>query len=251
MASQVVATSGEEDIEENESKEGIDSDSFEHKQESNNLTDFLESNGLEDMCQIFISHKLTLDNFKNMDFVDLRELCDSFGFTTPQKIRLKQAVKKLQQQQDNNSDTEEKEEEKRPSKLSKQDKMHLGKLLHFEYKALMLGDSRVGKSSVMIRMIKNEFDQYKFPTIGATFLSYGLPVGDDDNVKTTVGIWDTAGQEKYRDLAPLYYRGAYGCIIVNDITNRESFENARKWVDEVYEHEGRHVKIILIGNKIV
>ena len=114
-------------------------------------------------------------------------------------------------------------------------------------KLVLLGDSRVGKSSVVIRFVKNEFDQYKFPTIGATFLTQSVSVG---NYLVKFEIWDTAGQEKYRSLAPLYYRGASAALVVYDITNRESFENARKWIEEVQTQEGDHVVIGLAGNKV-
>mmetsp|Transcript_8989 Transcript_8989/g.14680 ORF Transcript_8989/g.14680 Transcript_8989/m.14680 type:complete len:202 (-) Transcript_8989:446-1051(-) len=114
-------------------------------------------------------------------------------------------------------------------------------------KLVLLGDSRVGKSSVVIRFVKNEFDQYKFPTIGATFLTQSVSVND---YLVKFEIWDTAGQEKYRSLAPLYYRGASAALVVYDITNRESFENARKWIEEVQTQEGNHVVIGLAGNKV-
>ena len=114
-------------------------------------------------------------------------------------------------------------------------------------KLILLGDSRVGKSSVVIRFVKGEFDQYKFPTIGATFLTQKVAV---DNVETKFEIWDTAGQEKYRALAPLYYRGSSAALCVYDITNQESFENVKKWVNEVQENEGKHVVIAIAGNKV-
>eukprot|EP01084_Bolivina_argentea_P298322 514067_1 len=114
-------------------------------------------------------------------------------------------------------------------------------------KLVLLGDSRVGKSSVVISFVKNEFDQYKFPTICATFLTKSVSVGD---YLVKFEIWDTAGQEKYRSLSPLYYRGASAALVVYDITNRESFENARKWIEEVHIQEGKHVVIGLAGNKV-
>lgn len=114
-------------------------------------------------------------------------------------------------------------------------------------KLVLLGDSRVGKSSVVIRFVKNEFDQYKFPTIGATFLTQSVTVGD---YLVKFEIWDTAGQEKYRSLAPLYYRGASAALVVYDITNKESFDNARNWIEEVQTREGKHVVIGLAGNKV-
>ena len=114
-------------------------------------------------------------------------------------------------------------------------------------KLVLLGDSRVGKSSVVIRFVKNEFDQYKFPTIGATFLTQSVNVGE---YLVKFEIWDTAGQEKYRSLAPLYYRGASAALVVYDITNRESFDNAQKWIKEVQDQEGTHVVIGIAGNKV-
>lgn len=114
-------------------------------------------------------------------------------------------------------------------------------------KLVLLGDSRVGKSSVVIRFVKNEFDQYKFPTIGATFLTQSVTVGD---YLVKFEIWDTAGQEKYRSLAPLYYRGASAALVVYDITNKESLDNAKTWIHEVRTREGEHVVIGLAGNKL-
>ena len=114
-------------------------------------------------------------------------------------------------------------------------------------KLVTLGDTKVGKSSIIVRFCKNEFDQYREPTIGATFLTQTVSVW---NFNIRYEIWDTAGQEKFRSLAPLYYRGASAALIVYDITNRESFENATKWIQEVHSQEGKHVIIALAGNKV-
>ena len=116
-------------------------------------------------------------------------------------------------------------------------------------KLVLLGDSRVGKSSVVIRFVKNEFDQYKFPTIGATFLTQSVTAGDS---MVKFEIWDTAGQEKYRSLAPLYYRGASAALVVYDITNRESYDNAQKWIEEVrsQSEDNGPLTIALAGNKV-
>eukprot|EP01084_Bolivina_argentea_P304580 526055_1 len=94
-------------------------------------------------------------------------------------------------------------------------------------KLVLLGDSRVGKSSIIRRLIKNRFEDYRFSRRGAHFDHHSVSV---DNYLVEFEIWDTAGQEKYRTLAPLYYRGASAALVVYDITNRESFENARKWI---------------------
>merc|ERR1719249_349807 len=115
------------------------------------------------------------------------------------------------------------------------------------YKLVLLGDAAVGKSSVVGRFVKNEFLDFQQPTIGAAFLTQTVNLATH---KVKFEIWDTAGQEKYRSLAPLYYRGASAALVVYDITNRESFENARKWIEEVQTQEGGHVVIGLAGNKV-
>eukprot|EP01084_Bolivina_argentea_P125971 223116_1 len=114
-------------------------------------------------------------------------------------------------------------------------------------KLCVLGDSRVGKSSVIIRFVKNEFDQYKFPTIGATFLTQSVSFNDH---LIKFEIWDTAGQEKYRSLAPLYTRGACVVIIVYDITNLESFECVSRWLESIRTQQIYHETIVaIVGNK--
>ncbi|ETO19253.1 Ras family protein [Reticulomyxa filosa] len=115
-------------------------------------------------------------------------------------------------------------------------------------KLVLLGDQKVGKSCVVLRFVKDEFDPFKYPTIGATYLAQSVVLGNQQLVKFE--IWDTAGQEKYRSLAPLYYHGASAALIVYDITSKESFDNAKWWVNEVQSKEGSHVVIALAGNKL-
>jgi len=117
----------------------------------------------------------------------------------------------------------------------------------FKVKLVLLGDTQVGKSSIVIRFVKNEFDQYRYPTIGATFLTQKVQLQEHT---VRFQIWDTAGQEKYKSLAPLYYKGAHAALVVYDITNRESFENAKGWVEELKQSEGANVVIGLAGNKL-
>merc|ERR1719350_1273798 len=114
-------------------------------------------------------------------------------------------------------------------------------------KLVLLGDTRVGKSSTVVRFVKDEFDEYKYPTIGATFLTQSVNL---DSYVVKFEIWDTAGQERYRSLAPLYYRGAHAALIVYDITSEETFENAKGWVKELRESQGAEVVIGLAGNKM-
>jgi len=129
-------------------------------------------------------------------------------------------------------------------------------------KAVLLGDTNVGKSSVALRFTKDIFDQYIDPTVGAAFMRKSVSVqstnikgpaitnGNNNLVQVMFEIWDTAGQERFRSLAPLYYRGAAAAVVVYDITNRESFDNAGTWIDEVVKQQGGHVVIALVGNKV-
>lgn len=113
-------------------------------------------------------------------------------------------------------------------------------------KVVVLGDSTVGKSSLVQRYIYNTTDIHQMPTIGAAMLPKRIQTA---NFQGTLTIWDTAGQERYRSLAPLYYRNADIGLIVYDITNRKSYENATKLVTQFQSSEPDAV-IGLIGNKL-
>ena len=91
-----------------------------------------------------------------------------------------------------------------------------------ECKLVLLGDSNVGKSSLVLRFVKNQFNADQVTTVGAAFLQSPVPL-DDSEDKIQFGIWDTAGSERYKALAPMYYRGAEAAIVVYDITSFESF----------------------------
>uniref|UniRef100_A0A8C9A1P8 RAB5A, member RAS onco family n=1 Tax=Prolemur simus TaxID=1328070 RepID=A0A8C9A1P8_PROSS len=88
-----------------------------------------------------------------------------------------------------------------------------------QFKLVLLGESAVGKSSLVLRFVKGQFHEFQESTIGAAFLTQTVCL-DDTTVKFE--IWDTAGQERYHSLAPMYYRGAQAAIVVYDITNEEA-----------------------------
>uniref|UniRef100_A0A8C4R1W1 RAB5C, member RAS oncogene family n=1 Tax=Eptatretus burgeri TaxID=7764 RepID=A0A8C4R1W1_EPTBU len=88
-----------------------------------------------------------------------------------------------------------------------------------QFKLVLLGESAVGKSSLVLRFVKGQFHEFQESTIGAAFLTQTVCL-DDTTVKFE--IWDTAGQERYHSLAPMYYRGAQAAIVVYDITNQEA-----------------------------
>jgi len=115
-----------------------------------------------------------------------------------------------------------------------------------QFKLVLLGESAVGKSSLVLRFVKGQFHEYQESTIGAAFLTQTICL-DDTTVKFE--IWDTAGQERYHSLAPMYYRGAQAAIVVYDITNQESFAKAKNWVKELQRQASPNIVIALAGNK--
>jgi Ras-related protein Rab-5C len=114
-------------------------------------------------------------------------------------------------------------------------------------KVVLLGESSVGKTSVVMRGSRDEFYQFQEPTIGASFLTAERMVGEN---KVRLELWDTAGQERYRSLAPMYYRGASAAIIVYDITQPDTLKRAREWMEELYARmPASKCKMVLVGNK--
>ena len=115
-----------------------------------------------------------------------------------------------------------------------------------EVKICILGDSGVGKSSLVQRFVHNTFTVGNESTIGASFLTKTIVVGDK-TIK--FNIWDTAGQEKYRALAPMYYRGSQACVIVYDVTSMQSYKSVSVWIRELQSHAPSDVVLALAANK--
>ncbi|XP_025409145.1 ras-related protein Rab-5C-like isoform X2 [Sipha flava] len=117
----------------------------------------------------------------------------------------------------------------------------------FPSKLILLGESSVGKSSLLLRLINRQFYNYQESTIGAAFFTHTIHL---DNGAVKFEIWDTAGQERYNSLAPMYYRSAQAAIIVYDITNKDTFERAKYWVKELQINANSGIIIALAGNKL-
>ncbi|KAI6048033.1 GTP-binding protein RAB5 [Pisolithus marmoratus] len=117
----------------------------------------------------------------------------------------------------------------------------------FQFKLVLLGESAVGKSSLVLRFVKDQFDDYRESTIGAAFLTQTVTLDDQTIVKFE--IWDTAGQERYKSLAPMYYRNANCAVVVYDITQASSLEKARTWIRELQRQADPSIVIALCGNK--
>uniref|UniRef100_A0A7S1C9T0 Ras-related protein Rab-5C n=1 Tax=Bicosoecida sp. CB-2014 TaxID=1486930 RepID=A0A7S1C9T0_9STRA len=116
------------------------------------------------------------------------------------------------------------------------------------YKLVLLGESAVGKSSIVLRFMKDEFSDHIDSTIGAAYSTKSVEV-DQDGREVRFEIWDTAGQERYHSLAPMYYRGAQAAIVVYDITRKATFERAQAWVQQLQQAASAETVIALAGNK--
>ncbi|KAJ6784114.1 hypothetical protein PWT90_08959 [Aphanocladium album] len=114
-------------------------------------------------------------------------------------------------------------------------------------KLVLLGEAAVGKSSLVLRFVNNDFQENKEPTIGAAFLTQkcNLPTR---TIKFE--IWDTAGQERFASLAPMYYRNAQAALVVYDITKPTSLIKAKHWVAELQRQASPGIVIALVGNKL-
>lgn len=114
------------------------------------------------------------------------------------------------------------------------------------FKLLLIGDSGVGKSCLLLRFADDTYTESYISTIGVDFKIRTIEL-DGKTVK--LQIWDTAGQERFRTITSSYYRGAHGIIIVYDITDRESFENVKQWLSEIDRYACENVNKLLVGNK--
>ncbi|KAI3828227.1 hypothetical protein L1987_02324 [Smallanthus sonchifolius] len=114
------------------------------------------------------------------------------------------------------------------------------------FKLVLIGDSGVGKSNLLSRFAKNEFNLESKSTIGVEFATRSIRV-DDKIVKAQ--IWDTAGQERYRAITSAYYRGAVGALLVYDTSRHVTFENVERWLKELRDHTDSNIVIMLVGNK--
>ncbi|KAL9642694.1 hypothetical protein ABK040_009773 [Willaertia magna] len=114
------------------------------------------------------------------------------------------------------------------------------------FKIVLLGEGRVGKTSLTLRFIKDIFDGQQPSTIQATYLQKDIKIGEQN---VTLSVWDTAGQERFHALGPIYYRNADGALLVYDITDQDTFERAKNWVKELKKVLNDDIVITIAGNK--
>lgn len=140
---------------------------------------------------------------------------------------------------------------------------------HYLCKFILIGDSSVGKSALLLRVTDDRFlAEEAEPTVGVEFGSVTIPLPTSSSAveansaqqssssssssppeRVKVQLWDTAGSEAFRGITRSYYRGAAGCLLVYDVTHRPSFLNAKSWLKDVRDHAEEDACIVLVGNR--
>eukprot|EP00484_Ammonia_sp_Unknown_P001084 CAMPEP_0197023418 /NCGR_PEP_ID=MMETSP1384-20130603/4106_1 /TAXON_ID=29189 /ORGANISM="Ammonia sp." /LENGTH=207 /DNA_ID=CAMNT_0042451621 /DNA_START=161 /DNA_END=784 /DNA_ORIENTATION=- len=115
------------------------------------------------------------------------------------------------------------------------------------FKVVLLGEGRVGKTSILLRYINNTFSEKQTSTFQASYQEKMIHIG---NNTVNLAIWDTAGQERFHALAPIYYRDSNAAILVFDITDRTSFQKVQHWIEELRKIVGKDIIIMIAANKI-
>lgn len=114
-------------------------------------------------------------------------------------------------------------------------------------KVVLVGDTKVGKSCILSRLVQGTFDRNMPATIGAAFLTKVITTS---NGPVRLQLWDTAGQEKFRSLAPMYYRSSAVAVLVYDVTSKQSLEGLEDWAAEIADKAPHNIKLVVVGNKI-
>eukprot|EP01114_Cavostelium_apophysatum_P003053 TRINITY_DN1278_c0_g1_i1.p1 TRINITY_DN1278_c0_g1~~TRINITY_DN1278_c0_g1_i1.p1 ORF type:complete len:218 (+),score=42.31 TRINITY_DN1278_c0_g1_i1:120-773(+) len=113
-------------------------------------------------------------------------------------------------------------------------------------KLLLIGDSGVGKSCLLLRFSEDSFAPSFITTIG---IDYKIRTIELDGKKIKLQIWDTAGQERFRTITTAYYRSAMGVLLVYDVTDDKSFANIKNWIRNIEQHASENINKVLVGNK--
>ena len=191
-----------------------------------------------------------VENEKLDDDISNKNICinvDDTDSENPMEINSVSNEKeesKEKEQKDNSNNDNVKLDERNDSSFDEKDDEQNLKLV--EYKIILVGDSGVGKTSILKKFINNEFNEDIKCTINIDFFSKSIKI--DKNLYTNLKIYDTAGQEKYRALIKQYYQGTDGIILVFDLTKENSFNKLKSWINEVSDNTEK-AQIILVGNK--
>ena len=138
-------------------------------------------------------------------------------------------------------------------------KSNKGKQFDFTFKIVMIGDSGVGKSCILLRFADDKFNESFYATIGVDFRFKNITV-DNKSVKlqivrinfkifTKYIQWDTAGQERFKTITSAYYRGAHGILIVYDVSDKKSFNHIKDWIEDINKFTDNNPIKLIVGNK--
>jgi Ras-related protein Rab-8A len=122
----------------------------------------------------------------------------------------------------------------------------MAKTYDFLFKLILVGDSGVGKTCILVRFSEDAFNSTFISTIG---IDFKIRTVDIEGKKIKLQIWDTAGQERFRSIMTCYYRGAMGIMLVYDVTAEKSFDNIRNWIRNIEENATADVEKMILGNK--
>jgi Ras-related protein Rab-8A len=114
------------------------------------------------------------------------------------------------------------------------------------FKLLIIGESGVGKTCLLLRFTDDSFTANHLTTIG---IDFKIKIINLENKLIKLQIWDTAGQERFRTITKTYYKGAHGIILTYDVTDQNSFKNIRNWIKQIEANAQTNVKKVLVGNK--
>jgi Ras-related protein Rab-11A len=181
------------------------------------------------------------NNFQEDDNKNNDSLTNSMSNERPSYESQKSNQSKASDNKINNDDN--KKETKGKIKEKKKDKP---KKQIIEIKLILLGDISVGKSSILGRYIDNSFTENYQCTLQVETKSKVIDI--DLNTSVKMNIWDTVGQEKYRNLTRQYFRNCHGAIIVFDLTRKDSFDGVQKWIEELEDYSS-NIPILIVGNK--
>jgi small GTP-binding protein len=113
-------------------------------------------------------------------------------------------------------------------------------------RVVMIGDAGVGKTTLIHRMTTGEFIEGTIPTIAAGVSAIDVPI---DDVRVPLQFWDTAGQELYRSIVPIYFKGAMFAILAFAVNDEKSFEHLDAWLTEIRDHSDQNIEVVLVGTK--
>lgn len=114
------------------------------------------------------------------------------------------------------------------------------------FRVLLVGESSVGKTCLLLRYTDNKFSECVISTIGVDFKTRILNI---EGSQVKLQIWDSAGAEKFRSITKAYYRGSHGILVVFDLSHRDSFSQVQYWIDSIKQERGEDVEIVIVGNK--